>query len=107
MLHLCTGCGVGAISDTKTSLDINECPKVSVTNKNWNTILHGPLISIERCSSAIEGKGDALILFHTHPNESRQDYVGLSKLIMQLFAKPDCYMFLVRTLSNVGQNKHI
>ena len=33
MLHLCTGCGVGVISDTQISLDINECPKVSVTNK--------------------------------------------------------------------------
>ena len=35
-LHICTGCGVGVISDTKISLDINEHPKVSVTNKYGN-----------------------------------------------------------------------
>ena len=32
-LHLCMTCGAGVISDTQISLDINECPKVSVTNK--------------------------------------------------------------------------
>ena len=31
VLHLCMGCGAGVISNIKISLDISECPKVSVT----------------------------------------------------------------------------
>jgi hypothetical protein len=60
---------------------------------------------------AIEGKGDALILPRTHPSKTRLDYVGLSKLIVQIsfpyLQKFDRYMFLVRALIDVGQNKHI
>jgi hypothetical protein len=60
---------------------------------------------------AIEGKGDALILPRTHPSKTRLDYVGLSKLIVQISfpicKKSNCYMFLVRTLIDVGQDKHI
>jgi hypothetical protein len=50
---------------------------------SWNTALHGPQ---ERWPvfMAIEGKGDALILPRTHPSKTRLDYVGLSKLIVQI-----------------------
>ena len=40
VLHLCMGCGVGVISDAKISLDINECPKVSVTNQPLSMQTH-------------------------------------------------------------------
>ena len=39
MLHLCMGCGVGVISNSKISLVISECPKVSV----YNQLNAGPL----------------------------------------------------------------
>ena len=39
------GYGVGVISDTQISLDINECPKVSVTNK-INMLNHPMLLDI-------------------------------------------------------------
>ena len=56
---------------------------------SWNTALHG-LQEHWLVFMAIEGKGDnALILSHTHPSKFQLDYIGLSKLIVQI-SFPSC-----------------
>ena len=56
-LHLCMGCGVGVISDTQISLDINECPKVSVINNRYHLDGH-PITN----GSTMKTEKEALIM---------------------------------------------